>query len=399
MTTTADPLAEAKAERDKIYQRLKEARAAVAEAEDPGERMAQTRRLKILRGMYRDACDRCERLRPAREKKRRTPRRDAFGSGTQWDFFERSKVCWSDIEGYTWNTLGKLQEEADANQGRLLNLLMARSAAALTQRQRQLLSRHVRDGLSMRKIAEEEGINQGTVSRVIRGGLRRMEQSVVAALVAIECVDGEEFDAMRWAELSGALTERQREFLYYLLTDQVTMAMIADHLQVNKSTVSRSNERIVGRIVRAGPELPGKRPKRTARRGEWCCRSEEEVAAQLGISPWTFYQHICRNKPVGDIPRSAYECLARRHLTAEAAAGELGCRPETVRKYWTRYAGTDISTLPAPAPYHPAKRPKQAVDLRRLLSGAARGEGTIGAAVSAETYQKMLRVSGAERSV
>lgn len=400
MTTTADPLAEAQGERDKIYQRLKEARTAVSGATDPGERMRQTQRAKILRDMYREACDRVERLRPPEAKRRKAPKRSIVSTdcGVRWDFLERSGLVWADLEGYTWNTLGRLQEGADAHQGRLLSQLLARAWGALTDRQRHYLSLCLGEKQSISQAAAGAGVSKGAVSRVVRAGLRRLEAAVIASLVAMDCVDEEDaFDVSRWAEVSGALTERQREYLYYLLTDGASMAMIAGQLQVNKSTVSRTNERIVGRMAQAGPELPGKRPRRCVRRSDWRCRGEEEIAAELGISPGTFYRHICRHKPVGDVPRFAYECLMRRHLPAEEAARELGCRPQTVRKYWTQYAHVDVSALPVPAAYRPVRRRQEAPDLRRLLTRAADAEGTIGAAISAETYSKMLRISGAER--
>lgn len=400
MTTTADPLAEAQGEREKIYQRLKEARAAASEATDPGERMRQTNRAKILRDMYREACDRVERLRPPEAKRHKTRKRSTVSAdcGVRWDFLERSGLVWADLEGYTWNTLGRLQEEANAHQGRLLSDLLARAWSTLTDRQRQLLHACMAEGQSVTRAAEEAGVNKGTVSRVVRAGLQRLETAVVASLVAMDCVDEEgTFDVSRWAEVSGALTERQREFLYYLLTDGASMGMIAGYLQVNKSTVSRTNERIVERMAKAGPELPGRRPRRCVQRSQWRGRSEEEIAAELGISPGAFYRHVCRHKPVGELSRFAYECLMRQNLPAEEAARELGCSAQTVRRYWTRYAHVDAAALPAPEPYRPVRRRQEAPDLRRLLTRAAEDDGTIGAAVSAETYNKMLRVSGAER--
>lgn len=400
MTTTADPLAEAQAERDKIYQRLKEARSAASEATDPGERIRQTNRAKILRDMYQEACDRVERLRPPEAKRRKARKRSTVSTdcGVRWDFLERSGLVWSDLEGYTWNTLGRLQEEANAHQGRLLSVLLTRAWSTLTDRQRQLLQICMVEGQSITQAAAGAGVNKGTVSRVVRAGLQRLETAVVASLVAMDCLDEEgTFDVSRWAETSGALTERQREFLYYLLTDGASMAMIAGQLSVCKSTVSRTNERIVGRMAQAGPELPGKRPRRCVHRSDWVGRSEAEIAAELGISPGTYYRHICRHKPVGELSRFAYECLMRRHLPAEKAARELGCRVQTVRKYWARYAHVDAAALPVPEPYRPVHRRREAPDLRRLLTNAAEDAGTIGGAISAETYQKMLRISGAER--
>ena len=96
---TADALEEAKAEKQKIYQRMTEVRGLLDAALDSAERMRQTQRLKILRDMYRDACDRVERLRPAQAKKRKTVTQTVKTGGVTWDLFERSGVVWSDLDG------------------------------------------------------------------------------------------------------------------------------------------------------------------------------------------------------------------------------------------------------------------------------------------------------------
>ena len=59
-----DALEDALEEKRKIYERLKEVRTLVNTTADGGERARQTVRMKILQEMYREACDRCERLRP-----------------------------------------------------------------------------------------------------------------------------------------------------------------------------------------------------------------------------------------------------------------------------------------------------------------------------------------------
>ena len=390
----ADALGDALEEKRKIYQRLKEVRALVDAATDSTERMRQTERLKILRDMYREACDRCERLRPEQEKKRAAPKKEIHSGGVSWDLFERSGAVWSDLEGYTWNTLGKLEEEADAHGARLLEALLARGGATLTEKQRYYIGRCFGEKKTIAQVAAEEGVNKSTVSRVVKSGLKRLEDAVVSSLYALECIEGDTFDHLRWAAATEALTERQRECLYYLLSQDASLGMIADHLDLRKSTLSRTNTRIVGRLSSAAPAVPGLRPRRVVRRAEWRHKSEDEVAAALGISRGTYYRNICRKRPVGGIPRFAYECLVRKHLDAREAAAELGCRAETVRKYWREYAGVDVSKLDTPEPYTPAPvGRRETVDLRRLLSNAASGEGTIGAAIDADTYHKMLAIS------
>ena len=390
----ADALGDALEEKRKIYQRLEEVRALVDAATDTTERMRQTERLKILRDMYREACDRCERLRPEQEKKRAAPKKEIHSGGVSWDLFERSGAVWSDLEGYTWNTLGKLEEEADAHGARLLEALLARGGATLTEKQRYYIGRCFGEKKTIAQVAAEEGVNKSTVYRVMKSGLKRLEDAVVSSLYALECIEGDTFDHLRWAAATEALTERQRECLYYLLSQDASLGMIADHLDLRKSTLSRTNTRIVGRMAAVGEGLAGMRPRRVVHRSEWRHKSEDEVAAALGISRGTYYRSICRKRPVGGIPRFAYECLVRRHLDAREAAAELGCRAETVRKYWRQYAGVDVSKLDTPEPYTPAPvGRRETVDLRRLLSHAASGEGTIGAAIDADTYHKMLAIS------
>ena len=390
----ADALGDALEEKRKIYQRLKEVRALVDAATDSTERMRQTERLKILRDMYREACDRCERLRPEQEKKRAAPKKEIHSGGVSWDLFERSGAVWSDLEGYTWNTLGKLEEEADAHGARLLEALLARGGATLTEKQRYYIGRCFGEKKTIAQVAAEEGVNKSTVSRVVKSGLKRLEDAVVSSLYALECIDGETFDHMRWAESTETLTERQREFLYFLLSKDASLGMIADKLDLNKSTVSRTNGRIVDRMATAAPILPEMRPKRVVCRSEWRNRTEDEIAAMLGISKGAYYRNVCRKRPVGSISRFAYECLARKGQDVKAVARELGCLPETVKKYWRLYSDVDITQFETPEEYKPAAvQRRENIDLRRLLSNAASGEGTIGAAISAETYRKMIAIS------
>lgn len=389
-----DALEDALEEKRKIYERLKEVRTLVNTTADGGERARQTVRMKILQEMYREACDRCERLRPEQKKRRKGSRQTVHTGVVTWDFFERSGAVWSDLEGYTWNILGKLEEDADANDAKVLWELVARGQATLTEKQRYYIGRCFGERKTISQVAVEEGVQKSTVSRVVKSGLKRLESAVVSSLFALACIDGDTFDHLRWAAATETLTERQRECLYYLLSEDASLAMIADHLNLYKSTVSHTNTRIVGRMAAVGEGLAGMRPRRVVHRSEWRHKSEDEVAAALGISRGTYYRHICRKRPVNGIPRFAYECLARRHLEAREAAAELGCRPETVRKYWRQYADVDVSKLDTPPEYHPAPVQRQKdLDLRRLLSGAAAGEGTIGAAVDAETYRKMLAIS------
>ena len=80
----------------------------------------------------------------------------------------------------------------------------------------------------------------------------------------------------------------------------------------------------------------------------------------------------------------------KRELTA-AEANSMRYLTQSL-KMQLRYK--DVSKLDTPEPYTPAPvGRRETVDLRRLLSHAASGEGTIGAAIDADTYHKMLAIS------
>ena len=161
-----DALEDALEEKRKIYERLKEVRTLVNTTADGGERARQTVRMKILQEMYREACDRCERLRPEQKKRRKGSRQTVHTGVVTWDFFERPGAVWSDLEGATWNILGKLEEDADANDAKVLWELVARGQATLTEKQRYYIGRCFGERKTISQVAVEEGVQKSTVSRV-----------------------------------------------------------------------------------------------------------------------------------------------------------------------------------------------------------------------------------------
>lgn len=387
-------LEEAVSEKEKLYKRIKEVKTLIDTMPDGYERIRQTARLKILRDMYRDACDQVTRLQPVTcSKKKKVQKKVVHSSFGTWDLFERSGLVWSDLGGYTWNTIGRLYEETDAHGARLLMALVSRGKSVLTDRQRYYMDQCFHEHKSISQVASENGVNVSSVSRVLKSGLKRLENSVISSLYAFRCIEGDTFDHLRWASETEALTERQRELLYYLLSDDASFSIIADKLQLNKSTICRTNGRIVDRMTKAVPILPEMRPSRVVHRKEWRNRSEDDVAAMLGISKGVYYRNICRNRSIGGISRFAYECLRRRDRDAKDVAKELGCCPDTVRKYWRVYSNIDIEQIDEPEEYVPAEiERRDSIDLRNLLSCAA-NDGTIGASITADTYMKMLKVS------
>ena len=225
-------------------------------------------------------------LRPPQERRRKAPKLQTIHTGAVgFDFFERCGTVWADIQGTTWSELGRQAQEATARQADFLVQALRRSMAALTPLQLEVIMARYRDGLSLAEIARRRDCQRSTVCRVAKQALKKLERGVLAALQARECAEAEGFDFLRFAEATDVLTERQREYLYYLLSDGVTMAEIGAYLGVDRSSVKRGGDQIAGRLSAVAPALPATPAARRPRREDWEGRSEGGVAAALGMAP------------------------------------------------------------------------------------------------------------------
>ena len=208
------------------------------------------------------------------------------------------------------------------------------------------------------------------MSRVVKSGLKRLESAVVSSLYALACIDGDTFDHLRWAAATETLTERQRECLYYLLSEDASLAMIADHLNLYKSTVSHTNTRIVGRMAAVGEGLAGMRPRRVVHRSEWRNKSEDEVAAALGISRGTYYRHICMDAA----PKLARMAQAVWNMDpAGRSEADLAAEAVDALAAFIAECGlpTKLSQLRSKTPITPALL-RQVADSVNLLTGGPR---------------------------
>ena len=383
-------LAEALEQKKRLYARIKEVRTLVETTADAGERMRQSERLRILREMYRDACGQAEALRPAEEKRRKKPPRQTVQTGAVgFDFFERCGTVWADLEGRTWSELQDIASTGSARQAGFLLQALRSAMGTLTETQLECVMAYYAQKRTMPAIAQERGVRVSTVSRTLKRALEKLERCILASLKARDCVSEAGFDFLGFAQATEVLTERQREYLYFLLTDGATMGEIARYLEVEKSTVSRGNRHIEANLSAVSPGLPATPAARKVDRREWAGKSEKKIAAMLGISPAVYFRSVCRKETVGGLPRLAYEVLRRRGLSARRAAEELGLTEGTVRRYWKRYEGVELAGAEPPEEYAPAPRRRKPADLRRQLSGG----GTVGDSVDAETYRKMMALS------
>ena len=386
--------AEAVAQKDRLYGRIKEVRASLESCQDGSERLRQTDRLRILRDMYRDACAQVDALRPPQERRQKGPKHrvihtDAVG----FDFFERCGAAWSDIQGATWSELGRQVQASSARQADFLTQVLRRSLGTLTPLQFDVIISRYRDGLTLEEIAQKRGLHRSTVCRTAKQALSKLERGVLAALQVRECATEEGFDFLTFAERTDVLTDRQREYLYLLLTDGVSMGEVARYLRTEKSTVSRGNQRITERLSVVAAGLPERPSVSRPRKEDWQDKQEGEIAAMLGISPSVYYRLICRGQTVGGLSRLAYEVLRLDDLSVSEAARRLGLSESTVRIYRKRYRDVDVSSLPEMEPYRPAPRQRVQTDLRSLLSRNRSAGATIGDSIDAKTYQRMMEVA------
>ncbi|MCM1230099.1 MAG: hypothetical protein NC489_08200 [Ruminococcus flavefaciens] len=399
MKFTDEQIQEMEANKKKIYARMKEVRDIIDTTNDSTERQRQQGRLKVLRDMYRDIVDQLEEARPPQEKKRKTPpkrqvRVDALG----FDFFERCGSVWSDMEGRTWNEFSEIVGSGSASQASALMNTLKSALEVLTPTQYECIISYYMDHKTMVQIADERQVTKSTVSRCIKAGLRRIETRVIASLSVQTFLTEDGFDFMGFAGATEVLTERQREMLYFLLTDHATMFQIASYLNLCKSSISRTWSRICDNLSNVSSGIVDHPSARRISYLDWINRAEKEIAEELGISPAVYYRRICRDEMVGPLTRYEYEIVRLRDNDVNEAAEWLGIRPATIKKYWKKYADIDISGLPVPEPYIPRKiRDRMTINVRSMISSARSDiSNTIGDNIDSKTYQRLMELSNAK---
>lgn len=382
------------ADRKKLAARIVAVRQIIQDTTDPQERIRQTERLRILRGMYKDTLDNLERLRPPQEKHRKEQQRKISLDGFSWDFLERTKTTFADLEGTTWQAV----EEGGltAKQAAALQKVLQRAVEKLSDRQRAYFFAHA-DGQTLAKIAETYGVNVSTVSRTVARAEKILYHTICAHAFVGECISPDGVDLLRLATRANLLTLRQREMLYFLLTDGVSIREISEIVHRDRSTVCRSNAAVLRGFAGVCLDMAEAVPRKIAR-SDWPGGSEAEIAAMLGLPKGFYYRFVCRDERVGPYTRYEYEILARRGMTVREAAADLGISQGTVKRYWQRYPDADLSQLHRPVPYSPSapRYVEGTPSIRKALSTLSSNGNTIGDAVSAETYRKMLRISGGE---
>ena len=383
------------ADRKKLCERIAAVKAIIQETTDPAERLRQTERLRILRGMYKDVLDNMERLRPPQEKRRKQPVKKVSLDAFNWDFLQQSKTCFCDLEGTRWDAIesGVLT----AKQASALQKVLRRAVEKLSDRQKLYFSSHL-NGKTLEEISAENGVNKSTVSRTIARAERVLFHTVCAHAFVGECISKDGIDLLRLASRANLLTLRQREMLYFLLTDGCSIKDICGIVHRNRSTVSRTNDAILRGFAGVCLDVERTVPRKISK-SDWAGSSEAEIAMSLGVPKGFFYRFVCRDERIGPYTRFEYEVLSRGSMTVKEVAADLGISVETVQRYRRLYPDADLSGLPRPAPYVP-QEPRflpGEPSIRKAIETLSSSGNTIGDAVSAEIYRKMLQISGGDR--
>lgn len=361
-----------RAQMGKLRARLKEYQEKQKAAPSAQARDEARRKISTYRTMIRELQEQIDFLDPPKERKARKAQRKRLDIGAMsWDFFERSGVVWSDLEGHTWDQVegGDMVELGTGLEQ--LQTWMAEGAERLTERQRVYLDAYYNRGESLEHIARAHGVDKSTVSRVVKNGLARMQAWVDSKRLIQTCADGHGgFDWARYLSQVPALTDRQRQLMLLVLSKWPrTQEELADKLELEKSTVSRT-------LTRAGKTVQqlGARGEATTRPEirNWEGADKFSLCLQTNMALYFYYRFCFRGQKVGGVSRYNYELARRKEagVSAEEAARELGLKPKTVRSAYSRLKRMGIRTGALPEP-----------------------EGdTIGARLDPETYVRLQRL-------
>lgn len=266
---------------------------------------------------------------------------DKFG----FNFFERTTVTWSDIEGHTWNQLeaGDFVEVSRGEYGdtmtainddaKLLQAWMTESAAMLTDKQRVYMDIYYNDGLSLAMIADQFGVDSSTVSRTIRRGLSNMQKWVDSKRLAQSCDErGLKFDWVTFLHEVPMLTDRQREVMLIILSRAPkSRDDLAIKLDIHNTTVTRTVQYAIHKLKKLN--VFGREPSRNFNIINWNDSDKYSLCLETGMSISFYYKFCFRDQRFNGITRYMYEIFRRYEAgyTYQEIADELGIKKTSVR--------------------------------------------------------------------
>lgn len=334
--------------KSRLYHRIKEVNDIIANTTDSSERCRQKERLRILRDMYRDANEEYNRL-IGKVTKRGSGNNvrceDIFNTGLVWS--DLNGTTWKSVEGSTWDSIARAygSDEMTDEQSKILVSILSDSFEGCTDLQKTYINDYYYHGLTIDDIAEKLNINKSSVSRTIKRGMSNISKHVIARLAIANCIDDEgRFDYIKFVQSTSILTERQTETLYLCLTDDASYAMVSSYINRQVSTVSRTIERAEVRLSKVRVDFIPYYNVTSVKFSDWSHLSEEELAAQLGLSYRFFYSIVRRGETIFNIPLLKYHtlCLLRSGSDVKTVCNHLGICQSYCRSIDKEYSSRDI---------------------------------------------------------
>lgn len=325
-----EQLGKLKARKREYQEKMKTAPA----AEKPGISL----KIRSLGSAITSVQEQLDYLDPPAQRKAQAKRKRLEIGGLGFDWFERNKVAWSDLDGHSWAQAenGDFIHTGKAEEAREW---MAQAAARLTPKQALYLDAYYNQGLSLARIAEENRVLISTVSVTIRRGLQRMQAWIDAKRRIETCHTAPEvFELAEY--ISGVpgtvITPRQRELMLVVLSGSAgSQKDVAVKLEMDSSTVSRTltlGGEALNRLGVPRTESIGRRPDL----GEWNMEDKFSIPQKLGMGLGLAYK-FDRTR-INGMTRYMYE-LHRRMLagqTAQETADELQLSVSCVRAAYCR---------------------------------------------------------------
>jgi predicted DNA-binding protein YlxM (UPF0122 family) len=389
----------ARAQKSALYQRYKQARAAMMDATDAAERVRQRERARMLKKMYKEACQEVRRLDPdVTQTGERSGKRPP---SSQVDTALACGALWSDLDGAAWSLADGVRWDTLPATGRHLRQvqeLVSAGMALCTPLQAQCLHDYYVEERTMEEIGERRGVRKCTVSRTLQRGRQRIEGYVTAKLLLGRCVDERGlFDYQLFLNSARVLTERQKEMVYLVLARDTSYRDIADYLDRAPCTVSHGVDRLEEKLNVFSVALDPRLSAVGVKRGDWAGRSEKELAEDLGLSPAFYYRIVCRGRTHDGLPLLYCAILDRLDAgeTVRQAARSLGCSDTLARRVKREHG--DRPRTPMREDYRPKGQRKARVPENPfvLLGG---GDAILDR-IDADTYRRLQeRFGGGQRA-
>lgn len=390
-------------------------------AKDPtlseSERNRQAIRARELRKMYKNILAQLKSIHYTNDnEKPKRKHRTSTGSSVSigvMDVLLRNGALWSDLQGQTWGSYAGLTwslhsiNGEDLPNGRAVTRLLQYVKDGIencTERQKEIIIKYYTTDMDITEISQELGVDKSVISRTLHRGLDHVSLFVTAKLLIPRCIDKNfKFNYFLFLNSVSILTERQKELVYLLLTDgEVTLEELGEFLKVNKSTVSRTANRLDYRLNAIGLELSPELSNIRIDRSSWKNINEKSLAENMGLSRYFFYKTICREQTCQDIPIYKYfilQCFQKDiekypddkiKVRYKRLAEYIGCGRSTISAVRRRYKDQFIDLSEKIEEYHPKTQKSYPPIKNPFLAVSNDSKSTLLDLMSSETYLKLM---------